>query len=557
MLPENHPLRDFRNFLYMVWLHLNLPNPTELQYDIANVLVNGPKRMVIEAFRGVGKSWITSAFVLWLLLNNPQLKIMVVSASKDRSDQFSTFCKQLINDMPVLHHLQPSGDQRDSKISFDVGPATPDHSPSVKSVGIFGQLAGSRADVIVADDIEVPNNSFTPQMRHKLAEAVKEFDAILKPLPTSRIVYLGTPQTEESLYNQLPSRGYQTFIWPARVPTPKEIAKYGEKLARYIIDLGKKLKAGLTTDPQRFSDIDLMEREASYGRSGFVLQFMLDTSLSDSERYPLKLSDLLVMDLDVEKAPVSVIWSGSPEYLDNDVPAIGFTGDLVHRPMMIDKDWQPYTGAVMFIDPSGRGGDATGVAVVKYLHGKLFLTYAKGWKGGYDDETLEGIAKVARDQKVNSVLIESNFGDGMFMKLLTPWMSKHHKCALEEIRHSSQKELRIIDTLEPVLNQHRLVVDRELLRRESTVKNENERDYLLFYQMTRITKERGSLGHDDVLEAVAGAVAFWVESMARDEQKALQEHKQKLLEKELERFHEHVTGYAAGNSDGELSEFLC
>ncbi len=129
-MDNKHPvLQDFRKFTFIVWKHLNLPEPTPVQFDIAQYLQHGPRRSVIEAFRGVGKSWLTSAFVCWLLLNNPQLKILVVSASKERADAFSTFVKRLINEIPVLHHLRPSDGQRDSVIAFDVGPATPDHSP--------------------------------------------------------------------------------------------------------------------------------------------------------------------------------------------------------------------------------------------------------------------------------------------------------------------------------------------------------------------------------------------------------------------------------------------
>ena len=172
---------DFRYFLVLVWKHLMLPTPTWVQLDIAAFLQFGPERKVIEAFRGVGKSWVTSAYVCWRLLRNPQVKIMVVSASKERADQFSTFTLRLIAEMPILQHLYPRPDQRQSKIAFDVAPARADHSPSVKSVGIFGQLTGGRADEIVADDVEVPNNSETQGMRDKLAERVKEFDAVLKP----------------------------------------------------------------------------------------------------------------------------------------------------------------------------------------------------------------------------------------------------------------------------------------------------------------------------------------------------------------------------------------
>ena len=226
------PLSDFRKFLFVCWQHLNLPAPTPVQYDIAKHLQNGEKRMIIEAFRGVGKSWITSAFAVWALYMNPQLNILVVSASKTRADDFSTFTLRLIREMPILAHLIPDDDQRQSKISFDVKPAAASHAPSVKSVGITGQLAGSRADIIIADDIEVPNNSMTQGQRDKLSEAVKEFDAILKP--DGRIVYLGTPQNQESLYNKLPDRGYILRVWPARYPTDDQMVGYGQQVAPII-----------------------------------------------------------------------------------------------------------------------------------------------------------------------------------------------------------------------------------------------------------------------------------------------------------------------------------
>ena len=118
------PLKeDFRAFLFVVWKHIGLPDPTPIQYDIAKFLQHGPNKIVIEAFRGVGKSFITSAYVLWRLYCNPQLKFLVVSASKSRADAFSTFTMRLIQEMDILAHLRPRDDQRNSRIEFDVGPA--------------------------------------------------------------------------------------------------------------------------------------------------------------------------------------------------------------------------------------------------------------------------------------------------------------------------------------------------------------------------------------------------------------------------------------------------
>lgn len=531
------PVRsDFRNFLYLVWQHLNLPSPTEVQYDISLYLQHGPKRCVIEAFRGIGKSWITAAFVCWLLLRDPQMNIMVVSASKDRADAFSTFVKRLISEMPILAHLRPGPGCRDSNVAFDVAPARASHSPSVKSVGVTGQLTGSRADVIIADDVETPNNALTQTMRDQLSERVKEFDAVLKP--NGRIIYLGTPQTEASLYNRLPERGYEIMIWPARVPV--DVAKFNGRLAPFI---HRKIEAGVpvgaSIEPTRFPDSDLAEREASYGRSGFALQFMLDTSLSDMDRYPLKLSDLIVMHLDHRMAPAKLTWCNAPEKVHQQLPSVGLPGDKLFAPMWCAPEMADYSGCVMAIDPSGRGGDETAFAIVKILHGMLFLVDVGGFSSGYAIETLEAIATAAKRHKVNYVIHEANFGDGMFGQLLKPVLARIHPCTVEEVRHSAQKERRIADTLEPVMNSHRLVVDAKLILDDYRVEDHRKQ---LFFQLTRLTRDRGALKHDDRLDAVAIAVGYWVEHMARDTDKAVSEHRDHLMKRELEGFLAGVLG---------------
>jgi hypothetical protein len=545
-LTKNDPIQsDFRNFLWIVWRHLGLPDPTPIQNDVALWLQNGPRRRITMAFRGIGKSWITSAYVCWRLLCNPQIKVLVVSASKERSDQFSLFTMRLINELEILHHLIPRSDQRSSKISFDVGPARPDHSPSVKSVGITGQITGSRADLIVADDVEIPSNSATAGQRAKLAETVKEFDAVLKP--GGEIVYLGTPQTEQSLYYELSARGYVIRIWPARYPTPEKQPKYGLKLAPYI---STQLEAspgivGKSTEPSRFSDEDLLERELSQGRQGFALQYQIDTSLSDAERYPLRLSDLIVHPLDTTKAPSDFVWASGPDQVWNDLPNMGLAGDRYHRPAWTSTEFAPYEGSVMFIDPSGRGKDETAYAVVKSLHGRLFLVAAGGYRSGYDEPTLEALMAVAKRHSVNLILNEPNYGGGMFTALLKGAATRHYPCRVEDADWSkSSKEARIVDTLEPVLNQHRLVVCPSVIeqdfRSSDTIEGDKAHEYRLFYQLTRITKERGALAFDDRVDALAGAVAYWQAQVARSTANADLEFRRRETEKEIEKFMGHV-----------------
>ena len=534
--------KDFRKFLFVVWKHLGLPEPTDVQYDIANWMQHGPRRKMIMAFRGVGKTWIYGAFVAWRLYCNPDWKIMVVSATKPYADDFSKFVKQLIHSMPLLHHLRPNKDQRDANDKFDVGPAKLSKDPSVKSVGIFGQLAGSRADEILADDIESLNNSATEGSREKLAEAVKEFDAVLKK--GGVVTYLGTPQTFMSIYKKLTERGYTIRVWTARVPV--NLDDYNGTIAPFIlrmVDRGE--LPGTVTDPKRFSDEDLQERERSYGSAGFALQFMLNTADSDAYRFPLKLQDLIVMSLDNELGPTKLAWGREPDRAVENVHNTGLTGDRFYRPIFISDQMAEFTGSIMAVDPSGRGKDETAYAVVKHLMGRLFVPDVGGVAGGYEDEAMIALAETAKRNKVKLILVEENFGGGMFAKLLQPHLNKiGYPCRIEEVRSSKQKELRIIDTLEPVMMQHRLIIDEALINRD--FETASSAVYSLFYQMTRITRDRGSLQHDDRLDALAIAVAYWVEQMAQDESKVFEKHQDKLMKKELKDFMKGVFGPGRG-----------
>lgn len=539
-LPEPFD-RDFRYFLVVVWRHLQLPDPTPVQLDIAQYMQEGSKRRIIEAFRGVGKSWMAAAYVLWLLRNDPQKKIMVVSASKTRADDFATFCLRLIREMPLLQCLEPDReDQRSASNRFDVRPAIPDQSPSVKSVGVFGQLTGSRADLILADDTEVPNTSWTVGMREKLLSCVGEFNAILKP--GGEILFLGTPQTEESIYNKLRMRGYECRIWPARYPVKPE--RYGDALAPSIRE-GCLETPNAPTDPGRFSEIDLLEREASYGRSQFTLQFQLDTTLSDLQRFPLRLSDLVVLEVD-DHAPEKLVWSAGAEYRITDLPAVGFSGDYYHRPAFIHGDWLPFTGVVMFIDPSGRGADETAYAIVAHLNGNLYLLESGAFAEGYTEAVLEALAKAAKRRNVNLILLEDQFGQGMLQSLLQPYLRTHHPCTVEPVRSNVQKERRIINALEPVMNQHRLVINRSVIEWDSKARDADSIEaslaYQLFWQMTHLTVDKQCLPHDDRLDALAGAIEYWNESLAIDEDRAIRERQAELWDLELEAYMGNIEG---------------
>ena len=514
---------DFKIFLTLVWRELDLPKPTRAQLCIADYLQNGPKRLQISAFRGVGKSWITAAFVLWILFNDPDKKIMVISASKERADNFSIFCQKLILDIAWLSHLGPKNDdQRWSRISFDVGPAKPHQAPSVKSVGITGQMTGSRADLMIFDDVEVPANSATDMQREKLLQLVTEGESILTPKDDCRILFLGTPQSTFTIYRKLAERSYRPFVWPARYP--RDLSKYEGLLAPQLVeDLENGAETWTPTDT-RFGELDLLEREAAMGRSNFMLQFMLDTSLSDAEKFPLKFEDLIVTPLGMECAE-RYAWSADQRYMLKNLNPVGLPGDRFYGPMYIDEGICPYAETIVSVDPSGRGSDETVAVVLSQANGYVFVRDLKAYREGYSDSTLTDIVRLGKKYKASRLLVESNFGDGMICELFNRHIQQMGaQFSTEEVRATVRKEERIIDTLEPVMNQHKLIFDPRVWEYDYAsnpdAPPEKRLEYMLGYQMSRMCRDKGAVRHDDRVDALAQGVQWFIDALAQSAHKA-------------------------------------
>lgn len=551
---ENWELfESFPVFLTRVWEHLGLPAPTNRQLAIARRLQNayrgaeGGIEDIVRAFRGIGKSYITAAFVLWRLMRNPRdEKIMVVSATTTKAKEFVAMVRGLLNTMSVLTFLQPSPDQINQSDRFDVAGASMGQNRSLKAAGITGQITGGRTTLIVADDIEIPGNSRTEEARQRLMLYTSEFEAIR--IPGTDIIYLGTPQTEQSLYNRLvKERGYGSYCVPSRFPTADKRKGYrlrtddGVEVDILAPDLIADFEAGIIkpgdpTDPERFDKQVLASREAK-GRSFFALQYQLDTSLSDAERYPLRQHDLIVFETNPMKAPRTIQWGKHSENRNvlGDVPNVGFSGDILLRPLFIDEEWREFEGKVLFVDPAGRGKDETAWAIVGQLNGTLYCLHVGGYQG--DPATaMTMIAKDAKRFKVSVVEVEPNMGGGMWTIAFKPVLQKEWPggCTVKDSEWAhGQKEVRIIDTLEPVLTQHRLVVAESVVRKD--VQNE-DLVFSLLYQLTHITRDRGALQHDDRLDALAGAVAHFARAMGIDTEVAATEQAQQERDDYIEKW---------------------
>lgn len=538
---EMAALNDFKIFLKLVWEHLRLPDPSELQYEIADFLQEGHSRQVLQALRGAGKTWETGAFAAWRLLRDPNEKILIVSQSGAHSDNIAIFIRKIIETMPMLQHLIPkkSKGHRTSNVSFDVDGCEVSVQPSLRALGITSQLQGNRASLLIADDVEGQQNSATEMRREQLRVQTAEFEAILQTTEGAQILVLGTPQSAESIYNGFRTDGYVTRIFPARYP--EEVTIYEGCLAPYMVE---KMDAdpsiiGTTTEP-RFTEEDLIMRENRYGRSGFKLQFMLDTTLSDAEKYPLKLKDLIVTDLDDFSGPSAITWSSEGTKEIDTIPNVGFRGDKLHRPGTYSDDLKNYEGVILAIDPAGTGTDEMGWCVVAHLLGRLYVLDFGGIRGGYGEANLMRLARIAKKYKVNDCYIEANFGDGMFSSLLAPIMNAVYPCNLEEVKVTTQKEVRIIDTLEPIMNQHRLIFNYSSCLNDVQfgIREPQNMMYSLMFQLSHITRDRQSLRHDDRIDVLALAVSYWLERDILDQNldSALDRYRERQFDDQLKAF---------------------
>ncbi len=545
LLQDAYP--EFNEFLYDVITGLMGFNCTPNQIDMGDYLQHGNQYRMIQAQRGQAKTTVTAAYAVWRWINDPTTRVLIVSSGDKMAKEISNWIIQIVNGMEELSCLRPdraAGD-RASVEAFDVHYALKgaEKSPSVACMGITGNMQGKRADVLIADDIESQKNSATAEMRERLIHLSRDFTSINSK---GDIIYLGTPQSVDSIYNSLPGRGFDIRIWPGRYPTEAEIDNYGPHLApmiRTALEADPSLRGGGGMDGTRGKPTDnvilgedvLVKKEIDQGAAYFQLQHMLDTRLSDADRFPLKLSKMTFMQVPTGNVPIQVFHQAAPANLiltASDYPV----NAKFYRAAGFSNEFGAFQGTHMYVDPAGGGqnGDETAYAVTKFSAGRVFLVDIGGVPGGIGEDNLDMLTQVAAKWKPERISIEKNYGNGALSNVWQPLLFRKHQCEIEDVWESGQKELRIIDTLEPVIGSGRFIVDEELIERDwaSVQKYPAERraSYSLFAQMEKITRDRGSLFHDDRIDALAGSVRNWVQDLSQDDEQAKYQAQRKAYE---------------------------
>lgn len=500
------------------------PRLNRMQADILTYLLEGPKFRMVEAQRGQAKTTLAGIFGAFKLIHEPHLRVVIFSQNAKRATEISGWVVKIFKRMDFLSVMLPdklNGD-KDSTEAFEIHHVFKgsDKSPSVACYSITSGAQGARADFLIADDIESLQNSRTVANREWLEEQSKEFESINQK---GDILYLGTPQSMDSIYNNLPGRGYDIRIWPGRYPSADDAKTYGEHLAPIIerdLELDPSLAtgygptglSGAPTCPEMFPDEALIEKEVSQGKAKFQLQYMLNTRLTDADRFPLKVSHLIVTEFSEAEGPVLPVWNNGPENrIQTTLRPGNRPTDMFYRPIPRQYDWNPFARKVMYVDPSGGGanGDETAYAIVFQLGNLLYLYDMGGVRGGYEEDRLMPLVESAKRAGVHEVYVEKNYGNGALAAVLRPLFQRHYPVTVEDDGVAGQKELRIIDTLEPLLDSHRLVVRTGLLSKdeESTqvYPAERRKGFQLFAQISNITRDKGCLKHDDRIDALSSA----------------------------------------------------
>ncbi|MGL6010990.1 MAG: phage terminase large subunit, partial [Shewanella oncorhynchi] len=283
------------------------------------------------------------------------------------------------------------------------------------------------------------------------------------------------------------------------------------------------------TTKAMYDEEDLQDKELKQGLAKFMLQFMVHSGMTDQERYKLKLENLIVAAYNVDQGPIMPIWNMGQQSQWQSAPRFATRPqDKFYEAMSSNYEVRKFDLTVMYIDPSGGGSrsqDEMGYSIVSLLGTYIYIKEASGVNGGYDTVELMKLVNTAKTNKVDVVYVEENYGKGAHLAALKPLFEVHYpECRIEGIMESGQKELRIIDTLQPLLGQHRIVVSKQCVLKDyediQRYASDVKMTYSLFYQMAMITSDRGALRHDDRLDALAGAVRQLVGNIDYDQARA-------------------------------------
>ena len=417
------------------------------------------RRLLLMAFRSCGKSTILGLFAAWLLLENPNLRILVLAGETNLARRMVRNVKRIVERHPLTAHLKPDRLDQWGADRFTVARPLELRDPSVMGRGISGNITGSRADFIICDDVEVPRTCDTSDKRLLLRERLSEAEFVLTPGGT--MLYAGTPHSWFTIYAE------------AARHEIGENAPFLQGYKRLAVPI---LSEGVSAWPERY---DLAEIEAMRRRSGpnrFASQMMLQpVNIAEGRLDPALL----------------VRYGGAPQ-LSDELNGLYLNGK---RLVSASAWWDPAFGSAK--------GDGSVVAVVftdeqgaRYLHRVTYLNLASAAEAQEDDEATRQcriVTDLVRDLRLPAIALEIN-GIGKFLPAILRRelaLARVPATVLEKTS-TRAKDIRILEAFDVVLAARLLHVHEDVYRTPFVTEMQEWRP--------------GRSSRDDGIDAVAGAL---------------------------------------------------
>ncbi len=415
------------------------------------------------AFRSSGKSTLVGLFCAWLLAKDPNLRVLVLAAEHALARKMVRNVKRIVERHPATAGLKPVKTEQWASDQFVVARGAELRDPSMLAKGLVGNITGTRADVVICDDVEVPNTCDTATKREDLRERLGELDYIL--VPGGLQLYIGTPHSYYSIYAEKVREEVG------------ETAPFLDGFARLKIPLLD--ENGQSVWPERYDAARVAAVRKRTGPRKFQAQMMLEPVAETAGR--LDPDRLLVYDDDL------VYYEG------NDAAIVSISG---RRMSSVTCWWDPAYGS--------PDGDRSVVAAVftdaeghYWLHDIAYLAPPSDTekKGGQDDAShyCRQVAEFAKRNRVPHVTIEQN-GIGRFLPsiLRRELASAGLACGVAGVNAVRAKTLRILDAFDARLAASVLHAHRDVWKTPFIVEMREWRP--------------GGAVRDDGLDAVAGCL---------------------------------------------------
>ena len=452
---------DFKLFTVLWNQRQGLRTP-DLHFRMADWLEQrwkkGDKSLLLMAFRSSGKSTLVGLFAAWLLYRNPELRILVLAADFTLAKKMVRNVKRIIERHPLTKKMKPERTDQWASDRFTVRRMIELRDPSMLAKSVTSNITGSRADIIICDDVEVPNTCDTAEKRRELRERLAEIAYVLTPGGT--VLYVGTPHSYYSIYADAP----RTEIGEAQIFLP------GFK--RLSIPLLN--DKGESAWPERFTKDEIARQRTQTGPNKFASQMLLrPVNIAEGRLDPTLLQ----------------VYDDRVDYT-RELQTL-FLG--ARKMISASAWWDPAFGAAR--------GDRSALAIVyadaeghMYVHKVEYITAA-------DSDTDEAraqsrvVAQLAKDHYLPSISVETN-GIGKFLPaiLRNELVRSKVPCKVQEVHSTKNKDLRILEAFDAPMAARMLHVHRAVLQTPLMTEMQEWRPGM-------------SKGHDDGLDAVAGALA--------------------------------------------------